>query len=367
MKTWRKHENCQQEIRYKLLAQSATPKILLATTMWLAILLLLQLTSASCKNELLGKSVTGSETFLTEEDFKRAKLIKHNDSEVIDDSELYNPDLPEGDIGSIPSSLSLSSGSNRMKRNAIRLQSRRWPNGRVPYAISDRYDAYSKAIIAAAIAEIQGYTCIRIEPRTAADTDYVFIAPINHCSSEVGRIGGLQYLSLTSHCLHMGSILHEFMHALGFFHEHVRADRDNYVDIHWANIYPPRYDAFRMQTLGDIDHLDTPYDYNSIMHYPSTAFTINGQATIVPKQSGVSIGQRIGFSATDLLKINRLYNCLSGDTTTTTEPTTTTVTTTTKCEDASDKCAGILSSGKCESKVMANFVRKNCARTCNKC
>ncbi|VDM42990.1 unnamed protein product [Toxocara canis] len=318
MKTWRKHENCQQEIRYKLLAQSATPKILLATTMWLAILLLLQLTSASCKNELLGKSVTGSETFLTEEDFKRAKLIKHNDSEVIDDSELYNPDLPEGDIGSIPSSLSLSSGSNRMKRNAIRLQSRRWPNGRVPYAISDRYDAYSKAIIAAAIAEIQGYTCIRIEPRTAADTDYVFIAPINHCSSElkvdfenedtrqvkVNKIsGGLQYLSLTSHCLHMGSILHEFMHALGFFHEH---------------------DAFRMQTLGDIDHLDTPYDYNSIMHYPSTAFTINGQATIVPKQSGVSIGQRIGFSATDLLKINRLYNCLSGDTTTTTEPTTTT-------------------------------------------
>lgn len=45
------------------------------------------------------------------------------------------------------------------------------------------------------------------------------------------------------------------------------------------------------------------------MHYGPTAFSKNGLATIVPKQSDVQIGQRIGFSTNDLYKINKLYSC----------------------------------------------------------
>ncbi len=47
-----------------------------------------------------------------------------------------------------------------------------------------------------------------------------------------------------------------------------------------------------------------------MMHYGPKAFTTNGQPTIIPKQSGVDIGQREGFSEVDIRKVNKLYHCL---------------------------------------------------------
>jgi hypothetical protein len=41
--------------------------------------------------------------------------------------------------------------------------------------------------------------------------------------------------------------------------------------------------------------------------YPATAFSRNGQATIVPKQAGVSIGQRLGLSAGDMAAVKQMY------------------------------------------------------------
>lgn len=57
------------------------------------------------------------------------------------------------------------------------------------------------------------------------------------CSSLLGYIGDKQVLSLQRYgCINRGIIQHEVLHALGFYHEHTRSDRDQYVRINWKNI-----------------------------------------------------------------------------------------------------------------------------------
>lgn len=43
-------------------------------------------------------------------------------------------------------------------------------------------------------------------------------------------------MRLGSHCTTIGTVIHEFMHALGFWHEHQRLDRDEYIKIIVDNI-----------------------------------------------------------------------------------------------------------------------------------
>lgn len=61
--------------------------------------------------------------------------------------------------------------------------------------------------------------------------------------------------------------------------------------------------------------LNVPYDYGSMMHYSKNAFRNGTEPTIVTKIPAFSdvIGQRMEFSDSDLLKLNRLYNCSKND------------------------------------------------------
>lgn len=47
---------------------------------------------------------------------------------------------------------------------------------------------------------------------------------------------GKQVLSIGAGCDRIATIEHEFLHALGFWHEQSRADRDDYVTIMWDRI-----------------------------------------------------------------------------------------------------------------------------------
>ena len=76
-----------------------------------------------------------------------------------------------------------------------------------------------------------------------------------------------------------------------------------------------KYDNIRVNTLN------TPYDYGSLMHYGSTAFSINNSPTIEPIQPGVTIGQRSNLSSIDIQAVRLLYNCTaSGNPLPTTTP-----------------------------------------------
>lgn len=58
------------------------------------------------------------------------------------------------------------------------------------------------------------------------------------CSSYVGRRGGQQVVTLDPwRCLtEVGVVSHELLHVLGFYHEHTRLDRDEFIDVLWNNM-----------------------------------------------------------------------------------------------------------------------------------
>jgi len=131
------------------------------------------------------------------------------------------------------------------------------------------------------------------------------------CSSFVGLKGGEQELTLGRGCRQLGIIMHEVGHAMGFHHEQTRPDRDDYVVINQNNIPPNVYFNFQKYTNAVIKEWGIPYDYASIMHYGSTAFSYNGQATIVAKQKKYQdvMGNREGFSFRDVKLLNTMYQC----------------------------------------------------------
>ena len=92
----------------------------------------------------------------------------------------------------------------------------------------------------------------------------------------------------------------------GYLHEQSRNDRDNYVTINWDNIDEDKKHNF--DKCNDCSNQNTPYDYNSVMHYGAWSFSNNGLQTITTN-NGEEIGQRDGFSYYDIIGLNQLYHC----------------------------------------------------------
>ena len=93
------------------------------------------------------------------------------------------------------------------------------------------------------------------------------------CWSYIGRQNKRQQLSLQQpsdkdcNCFcSPGRAMHEIMHALGFYHEHARSDRDQYIKIIDKNVRKGKHGNFNFQNDDDSTR-NFNYDYNSIMHY----------------------------------------------------------------------------------------------------
>ncbi|KAI8121830.1 hypothetical protein FF38_00332 [Lucilia cuprina] len=199
-------------------------------------------------------------------------------------------------------------------RNGVVSTAYRWPQAIVPYEIEGNFATNELSIISHAFNEYHTKTCVRFRKRTN-EKDYIVLTnKPTGCWASLGRMGGRQEVNLESRkCFfNYGTSMHELMHALGFYHEQNRFERDSYVKVITENIKPNMLVNFGKLPHSAATAYGVPYDYASIMHYRSTSFSKNGKPTLEALQAtpeALKMGQRHGFSKGDILKIKAMYRC----------------------------------------------------------
>ncbi|GIX80221.1 astacin-like metalloprotease toxin 1 [Caerostris extrusa] len=222
----------------------------------------------------------------------------------LDNSAMENPDLFGGDI------VGIEPGEDR---SAVVNRTRLWPGGIVPYVEDPglKETVRYMFLIERAMDQYKRSTCIRFVPRTN-EKDYIRLHPGQGCYSFAGRVGGPQIVSLGVGCNWEGTIVHELGHAIGFYHEQNRSDRDEYIKIFWENIKTGQEDQF-FKLAPSENQLLTPFDYDSIMLYGSLTFSkdkANRLRTMEGKDGRyLKDVNTKKLSEQDIKRINMLYDC----------------------------------------------------------
>ena len=231
------------------------------------------------------------------------QLVRYS---VVDGQAVMDGDIMLGPAEQLAVRYGLPWTSARNVRSAVAMRdkSHLWPGSQIPFEIDARTTPTLARFINGAVLHVNT-TSLKLRPRTAADRDYVvFRDSGSGCSSFLGRVGGRQEINITEGC-GQGGAVHEILHAAGFYHEQSRGDRDEFVTIAFNEISPGHEDNFEKRDSRGVEI--GPYDFASIMHYSSKAFSRSGRPTIIPKVPGVTIGQREALSTLDRAAIEELY------------------------------------------------------------
>jgi len=201
--------------------------------------------------------------------------------------------------------------------------SRLWPNAILPYSITPEIPAVLAERVRNAAERVTLDTGLQVVERTAENAHLhphfvtvQFSDQVDNCRATIGYGVRFPRMILGMGCAEL-SIVHEFFHNAGLYHEQSRSDRDQFVRIIWDNILPEFVEQFRTYREQGYSGEDTavPYNYDSLMHYSSRAFAIDGtQPTIIPIDENGNdnpeqfIGQRYRMSEGDVASINEIYH-----------------------------------------------------------
>ena len=198
----------------------------------------------------------------------------------------------------------------------------KWPRNTVNYYISSVFSELDKQNIRSTLKNLEAKLDSCVKFRESRSGHFVHVVNGTGCHSSVGvkgYYGRAQELSLQiPNCLYHGIVEHEFLHAVGLFHQQNRDDRDKYVEILKENIWEnmtERQVRVNFDSLSDYDeryHFNLPYDFGSIMHYGSKYYSKNGERTIRTKDPSKQslIGQRDRASDGDIQQVKLFYGCI---------------------------------------------------------
>ncbi|KAI0237999.1 Zinc metalloproteinase nas-34 [Lamellibrachia satsuma] len=192
-----------------------------------------------------------------------------------------------------------------------------------PMPIIYKYDgtqtAEAKKMIEAAIKHWESETCIRfqqVDTNATVTEQHLLFTSKYGCYSYTGRVPKStafpQQINLNSYaCTRLFGIpVHEIGHAIGFWHEHVRPDRDDYVTVNMSYIYWwYRINYVKLNSSLVDTTMTVPYDYGSVMHYSATELSIGTLRSLQPTNPlyEKTMGQRVGLSFFDSKHANLAY------------------------------------------------------------
>lgn len=190
-------------------------------------------------------------------------------------------------------------------RTGINTLANLWPNRTVFYTINSQLPNQSR--VTNAIAHWENETNLQFTLRTN-QANYIEFVPDSGCSSNYGMIGGRQEISTANGCS-TGNLIHEIGHAIGFFHEQARTDRNSYVTVNYSNIEAGKeHNFYTYNTIGIGGFQIGTFDFGSIMLYSSFDFSANSLPTMTRLDGSTFFGQRIGLSEGDIQTYNNMYN-----------------------------------------------------------
>lgn len=229
---------------------------------------------------------------------------------------------------------------------------RLWPHRRIKYYIHESIMSSTnpkaralEGLVVQAAQYVSVKTVIRLDRanKVPAPGDYIEVrhdptlANLGKCQADdLGWPGKTapRMLTIGTNCFDgtttVGTIVHEFGHALGLHHEQKRFDQERYIRVDWAKLArekPEMIHQWEMvcgapssmrQHKGCYGYglAAGGYDFDSIMHYrvclraPASkncdAHVVDAWA-IIAKPASEPIGQRAGLSDGDIRAIDEMY------------------------------------------------------------